>query len=847
MKSEKSKKKLGGDIKDASATSDLDLENESFAKRLVGLNQQWNPVVKCAVNFLRGKNQHNKTRAWLLDFPYAASVYKDGAWQHDNLPPEVKGAAFGIVLSGRVEVVIEENTPPFTSALVSPIRPRPCVVLLPGAVIGSFEYVDQFVHSKQSYGYSLMAGPVCVQIDHRDYFAFAGNGAGYTALQKALYKSDPTNDHTSLIEWQNSGDNYHLIKAFAGKEAVEKSHATVLIISLDTYSDFLDKDTYILHRALVEVAWRQSGSSRVRTFPAERGIPVNLSKRIKPNHAQGIQSTIQNVQVALQNKVPVWTPFNAQLHDAPALDAFCKKLGEATVDARIKLEKEAVYITSLLSDANLFGSVSIADHLVKIKQEWNSDKKRKCSDALASGQKRNPLVDIEKDLASHLKSQSHWDGKVSIRSWGEKKGFSGKGITAVKEAAKFNPFSRLHLEMTSRSNELNVLEKVTTELKLSNELLQDVLIVACQHLLRETECWFSLLKRTNEQLHIIAIGKDYSTCPQIAKRLSRMGVELVEHLEWAWSLGDYNKHLLKKTEAVWKRVQAYLAATPSIRKVLILDDGGVLISSLPAELRKQKIDFVAVEQTQNGVEKAKSAKISFVNVAESSVKKQVESHLIAKTTLEKSKSLCRSLCDTKAKIGIIGFGAVGEALMQSLVKNGYSNVLSYDPKKQNLPHSVKTPNELIAKSEILFGCSGEDVLTKIKLPETAGKWFISCSSSDVEFKSLLQSEGVNHILPYDLFSTVLVPINQREPAKVLNGGFPVNFDRTPESVPLGEIQLTRGLMHAGLIEALRELKDKVSNPLTISSQRLVLKTWLKSESALSEHLKEVGEKVLDNL
>jgi S-adenosylhomocysteine hydrolase len=869
MKSDKSKKKQSESPKDAGTTSVLDSQNETLAKKLISLNQQWNPVLKCAIDFLRAKNQDSKPCAWLVDFPYAAFVYREGSWQHNDLPAEVKGAAIGIVLSGRVEVVIEA-VPPAEGQIISPVRPRPCVILSPGAIVGSFEYADRFVHSVQAYGYSLMAGPVCVQFDHGDYFAFSKDRAGYLALEKVLSKINKTEDAKSynaksqyLQTWEQTGENYYLIKAFADAQELMKSHATVLVISIDDVSGSTNPHTLALHRAVMESAWKQSGSSRVRTFPNQRGSLLSSVGKIDANHAQDIHSTLSHVDAALQNKMPVWTPFDAKLHTAPAVDSFCERLGVENIE-RVQLKPGAVYISSNLSETDRFGAVSLADYLVKGVLETKGNKAWKLCDELASGQmhKKNTneetpktaLPKIEIALKGFLLSQttdkkkSLWFNRVRLRSWGDQNGYSGRPIELAK-AADANPFSRLQIEMSSHLEPLEVLQKVTDDWLLPKEALSGVLIVACQHLLKETECWFSHLKEINANVEIFTIGKDYSTCPHIARQLVRMGVNLIESLEWNWELGCYNDYLLKKANELWSTVEKRCSALPSISKILILDDGGFLISTLPKSLQS-KFTVVAVEQTQSGVERAKSAKIPFVNVAECHVKKQVESHLIAKTTLQKAKVICRGLCDKNAKIGIIGSGAVGATLAQHLLDSGYSHVKSYDldPKKRNFPHSVQTSNKLISECDIFFGCSGgESVIAEADLRSLASKWFISCSSSDIEFKSLLKSKNAILTLPYDKFSTVHIRTNSQLPAKVLNGGFPVNFDRTAESVPLNEIQLTRGLMHAGLIQALGQLDKKNPNPLTNQFQRNVLNAWLESERGPSEELKTIGKNARNGL
>src|SRR5207245_7673675 len=134
-------------------------------------------------------------------------------------------------------------------------------------------------------------------------------------------------------------------------------------------------------------------------------------------------------------------------------------------------------------------------------------------------------------------------------------------------AADANSFSRIQIEMSSHLEPLEVLEAVTKDWTSPREALSGVLIVACQHLLKKTECWFSHLKKLNENMQIFAIGKDYSTCPHVARQLRRMGVNLIEHLEWDWKLGCYNEHLSKKANELWRTLEKSFSTLPSISKI----------------------------------------------------------------------------------------------------------------------------------------------------------------------------------------------------------------------------------------------------------------------------------------
>ena len=74
---------------------------------------------------------------------------------------------------------------------------------------------------------------------------------------------------------------------------------------------------------------------------------------------------------------------------------------------------------------------------------------------------------------------------------------------------------------------------------------------------------------------------------------------------------------------------------------------------------------------------------------------------------------------------------------------------------------------------------------------------------------------------------------------LLRGGFPVNFDHTGESVPANEIQLTRSLVLAAVLQASAYFHDTtIQNSvyaLDPSAQKFIIKEWLKYQPETSFH------------
>lgn len=114
----------------------------------------------------------------------------------------------------------------------------------------------------------------------------------------------------------------------------------------------------------------------------------------------------------------------------------------------------------------------------------------------------------------------------------------------------------------------------------------------------------------------------------------------------------------------------------------------------------------------------------------------------------------------------------------------------------DLQHISVSQADLLANSDLILGCSGRDVFIDSDVRFSGrSKIFASCSSRDVEFRTLL------NVLPVGrAYETASGFVNDSH-CVVLNGGFPINFDRKQEWERPEEIALTRSLIGEAVVQA----------------------------------------------
>lgn len=345
---------------------------------------------------------------------------------------------------------------------------------------------------------------------------------------------------------------------------------------------------------------------------------------------------------------------------------------------------------------------------------------------------------------------------------------------------------------TSLFPQLELLESLSTEDFRKHEL-SNILLVGVQHL---NETTGSVIEKIVSQgfkpENILLLGKSYSTNFKSLEKLKILGCS-ASSTEYSREPGKFNILNQEHIHLLWDLALETILKN-EIHKVLILDDGGRLISSIPDSLKK--MDLICIEQTTKGIRNklVYQSKFPVISVAESFTKINFESNVIAAAVIQK----LEHLLSTKLSIGIIGLGNIGRALHRNL------KYLGYNVRVSDLKIESESIEQIIRNNDLVLGCTGSPL-------ELSEEWFLnkktilaSCSSEDIEFQDFFKYNVsyncINRVssAPDFLFKSLNSEI------LILNSGFPINFDNNKEIENQCDIQMTRGLIYSAIQQAISD-------------------------------------------
>jgi hypothetical protein len=372
----------------------------------------------------------------------------------------------------------------------------------------------------------------------------------------------------------------------------------------------------------------------------------------------------------------------------------------------------------------------------------------------------------------------------------------------------------------------------------------DTALVAVQHMLKQTVDLFQNIGAMGLDLkNIFALGKVYSNSAKVMETLRSMGITVVESV--VPPPGEFHHYFEQDTDRLWQ-VAAEQLARRNINRVLVLDDGGVCITSVPPEVLHH-YSLCGVEQTSLGMFlfEEKPPPVAVMAWARSAVKLEIGGPIFSRCFIDRFiTEFLRHRTLTREQLGIIGMGSVGRAVASLAVRQG-NDVLYYDPNKiVTSPHTNKLTRldsleELMVRCDYVVGCSGRNPFNKKwPLNYKPGIKLLSASGGDQEFSPIindLKQKSDLRIIPetWDL-SFADGPSG---PIQIAYMGYPYNFVlRAVEAVPTRIVQLETGGLLAALVQARMYLDLFETNPtmnrgiyrVSPKAQRFVFEKWLQA-------------------
>ena len=369
------------------------------------------------------------------------------------------------------------------------------------------------------------------------------------------------------------------------------------------------------------------------------------------------------------------------------------------------------------------------------------------------------------------------------------------------------------------------------------EFGEDTALVAVQHMLEQTVDLFETIVDLGlSRQNIFALGKVYSNSCVVIETLRNRGITVVEST--MPEPGKFDQYFERDCKRLWQVVAETLARR-RIKRILVLDDGGACITTVPTEVL-QRYAMCGVEQTSLGMFlfEVKPPPFAVMSWARSAVKLKIGGPIFSQCLIDRFGH--RTLA--AGQLGVIGLGSIGRAVANLAAREG-KRVLYYDP-YQDLPASlhsyltrVKSLEELLMRCDYVVGCSGRNPFKgNWPLKHRPGITLLSASGGDQEFGPIIKQLKTKPDFRVDENTwDVSSEMGPCGPIQIAYLGYPYQFvSRAPDAVPTRIVQLETGGLLAALIQA-RMYLDFCEAELAANSgihrvsptaQQFVCETWL---------------------
>lgn len=390
--------------------------------------------------------------------------------------------------------------------------------------------------------------------------------------------------------------------------------------------------------------------------------------------------------------------------------------------------------------------------------------------------------------------------------------------------------------------------------------IENTAVIGVQHMLETTGTLFKgLIDIGINPNNMYFNGKCYSTSPVVEREIMDLGVNVFSSIP-PLKPGQYQEACRKSIEKMW---ELYLQQSKNrkITRLIILDEGGRCLETMPEEV-SYLYPIAGIEQTRAGLYSKLLDTFSFplIDVASSVVKKQIEPPLIAEAAQKELAKLLMHIDISENPIfGVVGNGAIGKGIVKYLLSCGF-RVNVYDEDENSFTGirdlkfcrcpDIKT---LITRSHCIFGCTGRDITINLDVFDIVqkDKIFISCSSEDKEFLSVLKEVGKTENIYIDPLSDIICITKTGNKILLAKGGFPMNFNKEPWNVPANDIEVTQGLLLGSCIQAMQSAHMIATDGFNVSKlsrrkldpylQRFVLNNWILRQPVgrySDEHIKQ---------
>ena len=375
---------------------------------------------------------------------------------------------------------------------------------------------------------------------------------------------------------------------------------------------------------------------------------------------------------------------------------------------------------------------------------------------------------------------------------------------------------------------------------------EDTALVAVQHMLLQTVDLFQTIGALGLNLkNVFALGKIYSNSPPMIRTLRELGVTIVDST--VPEPGEFRSYFQRDVEKLW-RVAAETLRHRNIRRILVLDDGGDCITSVPLEVLQRYV-LCGVEQTSRGMFlfEEKPPPFAVISWARAAVKLEIGGPIFSQHFLEQLQTeFLRGRTLQGERLGVIGMGSIGRAVAQLAVRQG-NEVLYYDPKGElQLPSPlgdriarVDSVADLMVSCDYVLGCSGRNPFQdKWPLNHQPGINLLSASSGDEEFGPIIkQLKQKPHFQVTSNNWDIISDHGPCGPIQIAYLGYPYSFvSRGIEALRTQIVQFDTGGLLAALIQARlflahcetgREQNSGIHR-LSPQAQRFVYESWMRA-------------------